>query len=437
MVVRTSSGSPTIIDAFGRLAAVVLAIAVSLGGLAAKADEAASARAYRPVASASRIQDKNFYLLTLLETLPRVRAAIAADRDLTAEAQRRRVAVAAARAACKGDPDCLVKAYLWSDEATAQAGRALVARLTAAGLMDEVVRRHMRPSGRFARYATMPDDALVAQAWTDAAAGMNHILRVWGLGEAPLYPLIDSRSYPPGDKMWKDAVDDQVDVTLETSGADDLFFSLPLRAALDMLDMNDRDEPARLEPLSAGENARAMAFARTIDWGRWRYPAMLIPGRSPTLKDNPLSPEAKMKLRLAARRYAQGLAPLIIVSGGYVSPSQTRFAEALEMKRALMSVYRIPERAILVDPYARHTTTNLRNAARLLIEAGAPLERPILVTTTDYQSRYIEAPPFRDRCLRELGYPCFSDLKRVSMFDTTLRLPLVSLHRDARDPLDP
>jgi hypothetical protein len=144
-----------------------------------------------------------------------------------------------------------------------------------------------------------------------------------------------------------------------------------------------------------------------------------------------------MKMRLAARRFHQGLAPLIIVSGGYVSPSQTRFAEALEMKRALMSVYAIPERAILVDPYARHTTTNLRNAERLLFEAGAPLDRPILVTTTDYQSRYIEGQVFHDRCLRELGYPCFLDLRRLSMFDTAMRLPLVSLHRDARDPLDP
>jgi hypothetical protein len=107
------------------------------------------------------------------------------------------------------------------------------------------------------------------------------------------------------------------------------------------------------------------------------------------------------------------------------------------MKRALMSEYGVPERAILVDPYARHTTTNLRNAARLLFEAGAPMNRRILVTTTDYQSRYIEAAAFRDRCLRELGYACFSDLERVSMFDTSLHLPLISLHRDARDPLDP
>ncbi len=396
-----------------------------------------AARDYRPLASGSLVEDKNFYLLTVLAGLPKARSALATDPHLRAETVARRSALAAARQTCQGDPDCLVKAYLWSDDEIARTGQALVARLQSAGVLAEIADHHMRRSGRFARYAALSDRELVVQAWTDAAAGMNHILRVWGLGEAPLYPLIDSRSYPAGDKMWRDAVGDQVDVALEDGGPDDLFFGLTLRAALDMLDMNDRDEPARLEPLSAGQNAAAMSFARTVDWSAWPYPAVLIPGRSPTLKDSPLSPEAKMKMRLAARRFHQGLAPLIIVSGGYVSPSQTRFAEALEMKRALMSVYAIPERAILVDPYARHTTTNLRNAERLLFEAGAPLDRPILVTTTDYQSRYIEGQVFHDRCLRELGYPCFLDLRRLSMFDTAMRLPLVSLHRDARDPLDP
>jgi uncharacterized SAM-binding protein YcdF (DUF218 family) len=31
------------------------------------------------------------------------------------------------------------------------------------------------------------------------------------------------------------------------------------------------------------------------------------------------------------------------------------------MKRQLVALFGIPESAILVDPHARHTTTNLRN----------------------------------------------------------------------------
>jgi hypothetical protein len=419
-----------------RTVAILIALLFATAAPALARPEAPS-RGYRAMTSGSLVEDKNFYLLTLLSMAPQARAALLSDPALQAEARHRREALAAARTTCAGDPDCLLAAYLWTDEDIERLGRLMLDRLTKADLVTELAERRLRPSGRFQRYADLPDADLISHAWTDAAAGVNHIIQVWGLGQPPLYPLLDSRSYPKGDAMWRDAVRDQVDVTLEEPHTEELFFALPLQAALDMLDMNDRDEPARLEPLSEGENAQAMAFARTIDWQAWTYPALLIPGRGPTLKDNRLSPEAKMKMRLAARRYRDRLAPLIIVSGGYVSPSQTPFAEALEMKRELMRTYGIPERAILVDPYARHTTTNLRNAERLLFEAGAPLDRPILVTTTDYQSRYIESQVFHDRCLRELGYPCFSDLKRLSLFDTSLRLLVVSLHRDARDPLDP
>jgi uncharacterized SAM-binding protein YcdF (DUF218 family) len=33
------------------------------------------------------------------------------------------------------------------------------------------------------------------------------------------------------------------------------------------------------------------------------------------------------------------------------------------MKRSLMADYGVPENAILIDPHARHTTTNMRNTA--------------------------------------------------------------------------
>lgn len=50
-------------------------------------------------------------------------------------------------------------------------------------------------------------------------------------GEPPLYPLVDSMSYSPGDAMWKDAMDDIVDVALEEPHKGEPFFDLPLKAA--------------------------------------------------------------------------------------------------------------------------------------------------------------------------------------------------------------
>ncbi len=94
----------------------------------------------------------------------------------------------------------LLTAYLWSDEEIPAAGDALVDCLGRAGLTPLLVGGHMRRSGRFERYRTLDDADLLRQAWGDAAQGMNHIIRVYGLGEPPLYPLIDAIGYAaPGE----------------------------------------------------------------------------------------------------------------------------------------------------------------------------------------------------------------------------------------------
>ena len=82
--------------------------------------------------------------------------------------------------------------------------------------------------------------------------------------------------------------------------------------------------------------------------------------------------------RLAALQYAKGVAPFIVTSGGKVHPYKTKFCEATEMKRYLVEKLHIPANAIIVDPHARHTTTNMRNAARLIYRYGIPLIKPAL-----------------------------------------------------------
>jgi hypothetical protein len=125
------------------------------------------------------------------------------------------------------------------------------------------------------------------------------------------------------------------------------------------------------------------------------------------------------------------------VSGGYVHPNQTLFNEAIEMKRSLVRDFGVPAEAILIDPHARHTTTNLRNAARLAFRYGLPGERPMLITSDQSQSAYITGAVFRDRCLKELGYQPGTLGKRLSKFDVEFTPAIDALHADARDPLDP
>ncbi|MGD1097878.1 MAG: hypothetical protein ABSB35_38555 [Bryobacteraceae bacterium] len=89
------------------------------------------------------------------------------------------------------------------------------------------------------------------------------------------------------------------------------------------------------------------------------------------------------------------------------------------------------------DPHARHTTTNIRNAAREIYRYGVPFDKKALITTDPSQSRYIEDPDFEKRCLKELGYAPLQLLGRTSAFDLEFLPRIESLQADPLDPLDP
>src|SRR5262249_9951473 len=103
----------------------------------------------------------------------------------------------------------------------------------------------------------------------------------------------------------------------------------------------------------------------------------------------------------------------------------------------LMTRFGIPAEAIIVDPHARHTTTNMRNAARLIYRYGIPFDKKSLVSTDRQQSEYIEGAVFEKRCLDELGYLPYRLERRTSAFDLEFVPQIESLHADPADPLDP
>jgi hypothetical protein len=102
-----------------------------------------------------------------------------------------------------------------------------------------------------------------------------------------------------------------------------------------------------------------------------------------------------------------------------------------------MTRYGIPADRIVVEPYARHTTTNLRNATRRLIALGAPLDRDTLVVTNPAHSRSMEGADFVARNQRELGYQPGTISRRLSANEVTFRPSRLSLRVDPGDPLDP
>ncbi len=324
-------------------------------------------------------------------------------------------------AACNETPECVIRAALWPD-----AERDVLAKAAELVL-----------SNRHRSNDQVPDDGVRPEVEREIA-GLNAILKVYALGMTPRYPRIDGPDPNEGDPEARQRVVQSVEFS-QTSQDDPVTVLDPsIGLSLALLDVSGRDDAAAWEPLdSDAHNGPALGLAKRVDWSRYRYTAIIVPGEGPEDLVTPLSPLGKARIRLAAEQYQDGVAPFIIVSGGAVHPRGTHHVEAWEMRRGLIERFGIPADHILIDPYARHTTTNLRNAARLLMALHAPMDRDALIVTSVEQSRYIESPGFAERNQHELGYQPGILGKRLSSTALPFRPAVQSRRHDPADPLDP
>jgi hypothetical protein len=321
--------------------------------------------------------------------------------------------------ACKQDSACVLNASLWTDaEINALAARAAKAPASA---------------WRKSSYA---DDGVQAQISRELR-GLNSIIQVYGQGLAPRYPLVDGPIDAVGSTLFNAAVKDALALAKASEDDPALALDASMSLALALLDANDRADAVAFEPLDLAHNGAALGRAHIIDWKLYRYTAIIIPGIGPENPGMALSARGKWNVRLAAKRFADGEAPFIILSGASVHPKGTRFVEAVEMRKALIERFGVPAESIIIEPYARHTTTNLRNVTRRLIAMGAPLDKDSLIVTYTNQSRYIESPEFTSRNLKELGYMPGTINARLSSTELTFRPSAKSLRIDPLDPLDP
>lgn len=391
---------------------------------------------HTPLGLKDPVQDKNFYLLSVLQRTPGAREAVRNDPALAHFTAGRLDALDHAVKSCDTDIECNAAAFRWSDAQIADGGHALAA-LHATSPAVRTLAAELNTSGVYVRYQDLPAGELLERAWADCIRGINRAIDVYASGKPPRYPLIDSITYDPKSDAYRRVIQNLVAVLHEDRSGLDLPWSASLRFALELMTLNNRDEAGRFEPMETGENAGVLRRVKSIDWTRYAYTAIVVPGAGGDRPGIHLSPSGKLRDEIAAIRFREGKAPFILVSGGFVHPNQTEFAEALEMKRDLVSRLAVPADAIIVDPHARHTTTNMRNAARLLYRYAIPFDRKALVTTDPGQSQYIENQLFSTRCLEELGYVPFRLLGRTSAFDLEFLPSKESLHIDPRDPLDP
>ena len=266
---------------------------------------------------------------------------------------------------------------------------------------------------------------------------MNSTIEVYGLGKAPRYAEIDSLTYDATSAGYQHVVQSSVAAMEDDRGRLDLFFGVSLRFALEMMFLNHRDEAGRFEPMESGENQAAFRRMKSVKWDRYPYSVIVVPGAGNDRSGIRLSAAGKVRDEVAAKRFRDGKAPFLLVSGGFVHPPHTEYSEAIEMKHDLMARFGIPAGAILVDPHARHTTTNMRHAARLMYRYGMPFEKKALVTTDLSQSASIEDVRFAARCTNELGYVPFKLLGRTSPFDLEFLPLLDALQANPQEPLDP
>ena len=90
------------------------------------------------------------------------------------------------------------------------------------------------------------------------------------------------------------------------------------------------------------------------------------------------------RAELAAAAYHAGVAPVVTVSGGAV---HSPVYETWILYAFLTCRLNVPAHAILVDPCADHTHTNLRNTGGLIVALGG---RSAYVVTTGMQVGYLE-----------------------------------------------
>lgn len=422
---------------FRRMKRVSFFICFFLFSTAVFAQRTSTDSQYHLIKGSSYVQSKNYYLLTLFSEVAAVKNVLQHDPVLCKLMADKRTGIVDALKNCSKDFSCYTEKIKFSDDEIAQIGNRLGELYQPSNELGNLLHQHLIPSGCYQLYAAAGDKELLIKAWDQDARAINHAISVYVEGQKANYPQIDSIGFNIiKDKGYPELVALNASLALQETEKEGLFYSPALAFALQALEINERNLAGDFEPLTGTVNKAAFTYAATVKWDRYKYTLILVPGEGPEEKDVPLSAGGMLRCRLAALQYHQGAAPFIMVSGGCVHPYKTKYNEAAEMKKFLMHVLHIPEYAILMEPHARHTTTNLRNCVRMIYHYGFPMDKPCITSTAPSQSYYI-TDVMPGRCEKELGYMPYKNGKRLSATEAEFYPLSASLQIDFDEPMDP
>jgi hypothetical protein len=391
---------------------------------------------YQLITGNNIIQAKNYYLLTLLQQDVAAKKLIESDTALSGMAQRKLNALSQTLATCKNNAACYTEAMKFSPEEIQLVSARLTALYNDNNALGKLVRQHLIPSGAYILYSKGTPQELLQKAWEQDAMGVNFTIGVYAEGKKPNYPLIDSIGYNVNDPRYGSLLYTPAYVVLMECKDSKLFFQSSMSSALQFLEVNERDNAGDYEPMATTANKAAVEKIKTTKWDNYKYSVILVPGAGPEDPTVALSAEGMLRSRMAAVQYQKGLAPFIIVSGGKVHPYKTPYCEATEMKKFRVEKLHIPESAIIIDPHARHTTTNMRNAVRLMFRYGMPISKPAITSTSRGQSMMI-TNTLQARCQKELQEVPFKNGQRLSETEAEFFPVLDALHINPTEPMDP
>lgn len=304
-----------------------------------------------------------------------------------------------------------------------------------AGNLSALV-KELKAQGCYSIFNDLPDEDFLWSAWVQDAMGMNHVLDVHALGKTPQYAQIDGITSPP-DGAEMAFVRSLAWTNVLAAAKDRPFYAVTLESALAWLDANGRFEAADFESLEAGINQKAYRAIGKTRWAQYPYSVILVLGCGPEREGEAISAQSRLRAWYGAKLYKEGKAPFIVVSGGRVHPFKTPYSEAAEMKQYLMEVCGIPEQAIIAEPHARHTTTNIRNTARILLRQGIPLDKPGIITSGEEHINYVTGPGFLQTCREQMLTLPFTLGTRLSAREVEFYPLPIAAQVAPQDPLDP
>lgn len=377
---------------------------------------------------------KSYYLLTLMQELPELRKAIATDKVLD---ELLKAKIENAKTSLKNnsqDLNSMAHTMKFSDDEIKKISDRFLAIYSNENVFGKVIINHILPSGCYGLYADLTPKELLVKAWEQDAKAINYTIDVYIAGKKPNYPKIDSISFSVKNREFPELVASSM--TLNIAAKNQLFFEPTLNFTQSALELNGRTEAADYEPLANGMNKNAIAQIKKTDFSKYKYSVILVPGAGPEDPDTEISAASMIRCRIAAIQYKNGMAPFVVVSGGRVHPYKTKYSEAFEMKKFMVNILHVPENAIIIEPHARHTTTNFRNCARLIYRYGMPMQKPAIVSTTKSTITYITTT-LLERCKKELGYYPYKNGKIISENEAEFYPSSLSLQIDFDEPLDP